>query len=196
MKNQYHLAFIFFIYSCFATAQSLTEYQTNNEHLQKFGMAALTGFALANITTSAIGLSSTNEANKAFHQMNIGWNGVNLILGASGLWQANRVKPFTNDVQALKAGEKMETIFLVNAALDIAYISGGALIKETRNRNTEQWNQQTGWGNAVMYNGAFLLVFDGVMYALHKNNNEKLWRKLQGIQLGYSPNGVQCIVKF
>ncbi|MCU0441523.1 MAG: hypothetical protein MUE96_03920 [Bacteroidia bacterium] len=194
MKFISGLSSLLLIIQCWA--QPLLNFDKQYNQLQKVGMATLSSFAIANITVSAIGLSSENASNKAFHQMNIGWNSVNIILGASGLRQAYRTKPFTNDVQALKAGEKMETIFLVNAALDMAYIAGGAWIKETRYRNSAQWNQLTGWGNAVMYNGVFLLVFDGMMYALHRNNNEKLWQKLQTTQIGFSPNGFQCIVQF
>lgn len=177
-------------------AQTIEEFTRQFKHTQQSGMYVLSGFATTNIAVSAIGVSSENATNKAFHQMNIGWNGVNLVLGATGLIQLNRVKPFNNDVKALHAGERVETIFLVNAVLDIAYITGGAWLKETRYRNTSQWDNLTGWGNAVMYNGVFLLVFDGIMYSLHRYNNEKLWHKLQKVQLGYSPNGFKCIVKF
>lgn len=177
-------------------AQSVEQYSKKYHSFQRNGMYILTGFAGVNMIASSFSLSTSNNVNKSFHQMNIGWNGINILLGVVGLRKAYQAKPFTDKLEALKKGKKMETLFLVNTTLDIAYIVGGALVKETRYRNTEQWNQLTGWGNAIMYNGVFLFAFDGVMYALHKQHNQKLWAHLQAVEVGYSPNGFRCIVKF
>jgi hypothetical protein len=160
------------------------------------GMYALSGFAVSNIAVSTFSLGGSNNANQSFHQMNIGWNGVNLILGASGIWQQCKNKPATNLQEAIKQSIKTEKIFLTNAALDVAYIIGGFYVRETRYRQPEQWNQRTGWGNAIIYNGSFLLLFDGVMYAINRKYTNKLLSATRGIQIGFSNNSIHTVVKF
>jgi len=194
---KYVLPFVIGMFLCVgAKSQINADYLADSYRINKNGMFVLSGFSIANITSSLIGLQNNNATNTAFHQMNIGWNGVNLILGASGLWQAYHPKNYSNATESMRFGLKTEQLFLVNAVLDIGYIAGGALVKETRYRNPSNWNQATGWGNAIMYNGSFLLAFDGVMYVLHHHHNKKIWNAMQQIQLGYLPNGFNLSVKF
>lgn len=69
----------------------------------------------------------------------------------------------------------MEKIFLANAMLDIAYVAGGVALKQYGYNQTELKKQQqfNGFGNAVMIQGAGLLIFDSFMTILNNRNRKR-----------------------
>jgi len=61
---------------------------------------------------------------------------------------------------------KTENLYLINAGLDVLYIGGGFLMRHLANRSVKSYDLLRGYGNAVILQGAFLLVFDAVMYGV------------------------------
>ena len=121
------------------------------EDLFREGMIGLSTWSLSNFATSAgPAMYTTDPEWQAYHQMNIGWNTVNLALATSGLLRKTQPKP-----------KSLARIFWINCALDVAYIAGGFLLRQKGiAQDNPQWR---GWGSSIALQGSFLLVFDGVM---------------------------------
>lgn len=138
------------------------------------GMQVLTGWALANMAVGVTGWAvAEDERWRSFHLMNAGWNVVNLGLGASGWWGAAKTDPSSLDLaSSLQEVVGLENLLLFNAGLDVAYIVGGsALWWAGSERERQDW---TGWGQSVVLQGAFLLGFDLVMWAVEKSFRDEL----------------------
>lgn len=154
---------------------SVPEINEERKRLESNGMLVLGTWALGNMVWGGIGASRTSGATKGFHQMNMYWNTVNLAIAGLGYFNARKHRADMGLWESLQAQQKTEKILLFNAALDAGYMAGGLYMKERGKR--EQKDQLVGFGNAVILQGAFLLVFDGILYALQVKNkaNFKPW---------------------
>lgn len=159
--------------------------QTRLDYNQK-GMLILGSWAVGNMIWGGIGATQSMGENKAFHQMNLYWNSVNLIIAGLGYWQATKESPGTDFWQTMDAQNGIEKILLFNAALDLAYMGGGLYLKERGLRKSNE--RLIGFGKSVILQGAFLLVFDGIMYSFHSAHAKDLPGIVQNLSL--SPNGV------
>ncbi len=159
--------------------------QTRLDYNQK-GMLILGSWAVGNMIWGGIGASQSMGENKAFHQMNLYWNSVNLIIAGLGYWQATKESPVTDFWQTMDAQNGIEKILLFNAALDLAYMGGGLYLKERGLRKSNE--RLIGFGKSVILQGAFLLVFDGIMYSFHSAHAKDLPGIVQNLSL--SPTGV------
>lgn len=139
-----------------------------------------------------IGASQTIGQNKAFHQMNLYWNSVNLMIAGFGYWQATKEMPGTDFWATMEAQQGIEKVLLLNGALDVAYIAGGFYLKERGLRKDN--DRLIGFGKSVILQGAFLLAFDGVMYGFHQTHGKELPNLVQNISLG--PTGVYFRMNF
>ncbi|MCF8346917.1 MAG: hypothetical protein K9G38_06865 [Bacteroidales bacterium] len=147
-------------------SQSMT---TNNA-----GMAVLGGWAVANLTTGAVGWSRTTGQTKYFHQMNFFWNTVNLGIAGYSLYTATQMQPLRMSSQELIDHHiRYENLYLINAGLDIAYMGTGFLLRHLSTRNIQKADMLRGYGNSVILQGGFLFLFDGVMYLLQHNHRVK-----------------------
>ncbi|MEZ4903208.1 MAG: hypothetical protein R2822_16345 [Spirosomataceae bacterium] len=81
----------------------------------------------------------------------------------------------------------------MNTGLDIAYVTSGLwlLDKSTTEIGVRQ-DRFRGFGQAVVAQGSFLLIFDLTNYFIHQSDNPNLHRVLDNVQL--SGNGL--ILKF
>lgn len=186
------LAFVFFLPTeVFAqeTPQLQGFNQTRIDYNQK-GMIILGSWAVGNMVWGGIGASQTSGQTKAFHQMNLYWNSVNLIIAGFGYWQATEETPGTDFWATMEAQQKMEKILLFNAGLDLAYIAGGFYLKERGLRNEK--DQLIGFGKSVILQGAFFLAFDGLMYSFHQTHSKELQEIMQNISLG--PTGFSMVI--
>lgn len=105
--------------------------------------------------------------------MNTIWGAVDFgtaLIGYANI-QKYRKKTLTA-AQTLEAQKKLENIFLVNGALDIAYIGTGAYLKLTGDSRNSPIMK--GYGESILLQGGFLLLFDGLMYHAEKSNGSKL----------------------
>ena len=190
-KNIFTLFGILFFMASI-NAQDLTSINKDRQKLSRQGMTFLTSWAATNIAggTTAYFLAKDREW-KYFHEMNVYWNTVNLGLGISGLLMERKSKTDLNMDQSLKAQKRVERIFLVNSGLDLIYIGSGLAMRQLQNaKNPERIK---GYGNALILQGSFLLLFDGVEYFLHRSNGyryktSKLSFNFDGNSVGLSYN--------
>ena len=154
------------------------------------GMLILGSWAVGNMIWAGIGASQTSGEVKAFHQMNMYWNTVNLAIAGLGYWQATKEVPGGEFWTTLEAQQKIEKILLFNAALDVAYMAGGLYLKERGFRKDNE--RLVGFGKSIILQGAFLLVFDGIMFGVHTNHAQELPDLVQNLSLG--PQGFSLII--
>jgi hypothetical protein len=102
---------------------------------------------------------------KYFGQMNLFWNVVNLSIAGFALYGN-----YTTDASMMNGQEmlakhlKTENILLINSVLDVGYIGAGFLMRHLSAGSAKREDLLKGYGNSVIMQGAFLLVFDLVMY--------------------------------
>ena len=173
------------------TQEDLNTFNKERLNIQKKGMAVLGTWALGNIAVGIIGAQTTDGSVSELHKMNAIWNGINLALAVPGYIGARRGKfelPFR---KTYKEQTGVEKTFLFNAGLDVAYIVGGLYSVEKSKNQTSQSKHDTqlGYGNSIMFQGAFLFLFDVNMYRIHVGHgNKKLAGYLDKIVVGH--NGV------
>jgi hypothetical protein len=166
-------------------AQNISELQDFNEiriSYNEKGMLILGGWAVGNMIWGGIAAGQTSGQTKAFHQMNMYWNSVNLLIAGFGYWQATKENPGTDFWATMDAQQSMEKILLFNAALDVAYIAGGMYLKERGLRIDK--DKFVGFGKSIILQGAFLLTFDAVMYTFHHTHAKELPQIVNQISLG------------
>lgn len=144
----------------------------------KTGMKVLTGWGAVNMVAGGIGYFTANTQEwKAFHGMNAIWGVTNAGIGLMGL-RGTRKEMAMNMSCADMAGryEGNKRLFLINGGLDFLYIGTAVFMKEhSKTRpNPAVWR---GFGNSILIQGAFLLAFDGTMFAVHQSQNKK-WHQL------------------
>lgn len=134
------------------------------------GMYVLGGWALANMAVGAYGWAALEGEKKYFSQMNLFWNVVNLSIAGFALYSN-----YSADLLSLGDGEimtkhlKTERLFLINSGLDVAYMGAGILMRHLGTGSERRGDLLKGYGNAVILQGGFLLVFDIVMYFIFRD---------------------------
>ena len=148
--------------------QELDMFNQERVNMTKHGMYALGGWAVANFAVSGVGWARGEGSNKYFHMGNVLWNTVNLGLAVPGIVRAYR----TNSAgmswgKTLKAQSASEKLFLFNAGLDVGYMMGGLALREFGQNAQKRAKLMDGFGNSLMLQGTFLLLFDTGMYLAH-----------------------------
>lgn len=181
----------FSIQSFAQTQEELNTFNKERLKIQKTGMAVLGIWAIGNVTTGIIGYQSTEGSVAQLHKMNAIWNGINLALAIPGYIGAARGKYDLPFKRTYKEQQGVEKTFIFNAGLDVAYIMGGLYLTERSKTESNQAksDQYLGYGNSIMFQGAFLMLLDATMFAVHTSHgNKKLSPYLDKIVVGY--NGV------
>lgn len=194
---------IYFLFVCFAATYNgfsqqttLSTFEQQRINYNKKGMALLGGWSAANIIVSAFAGKTGNQQTHYFHNMNVMWNSVNLALATVSYISAS--KETTNNLtltNVLNHQNKTEKLFLFNAGLDVAYITGGFYLKEKGNSKVNP-SKLKGYGNAVVVQGGFLLLFDAIMYAVHNKHGKALNTFTDKVQLAGSAAGVAMVYRF
>jgi hypothetical protein len=188
LKNYFTVLFLFNI--SFVCAQNIDLKSFNERRIKdtKTDMLVLGGWALGNMAVSGILLSNTkNGVTKGFHQMNIGWNAVNLTIAGFGYVAALKSDPSTFDLfGSIDEHYKLQRLFIFNAGLDVGYIAAGAFLMERSKSRLKKPEQMKGFGQAVVVNGAFLFAFDLVNYFIQSGHNDKIRLLLTGEGIGMS----------
>ncbi len=155
---------LFFVFALPVAAQGLADLEKINQTRLDYnqqGMLILGTWAVVNLLWGSVASFRTHGQTQAFHQMNAYWNVVNLAIAGYGFWQATQGS-LLNFWEVLLAQQEIEKILLANAALDFGYIALGLyLIERGRRMEKEKW---IGFGKSILLQGAFLLLFDAILY--------------------------------
>jgi hypothetical protein len=156
-----------------AQNQSLMDFNQEKDKIGKRSMYALGGWALGNFVVSGAATSSATGSDLYFHQMNLYWNTINVGLAAVGLIGASKGNYDKTAFLTLKGQTSTEKIYLLNAGLDLAYITGGLYMAEIGKNGNSQKEMFQGYGYSIALQGGFLLVLDTVMYLVHTGHRKK-----------------------
>lgn len=180
------------IFSLPALAQNsvaLEVFNSTRLEYNRQGMWILGSWALLNLLIGIVRGFQTRGQVQAFHQMNGYWNLVNLGIAGYGYWQASQISVGINFWGVLTAQQQIEKVLLFNTALDLVYMAVGFLLIERGLRlEKERW---IGFGKSILLQGAFLLLFDGVLVGFQLDLGGDLleWAKSirpeSGIPLGF-----------
>jgi hypothetical protein len=172
--------------------QNLQQFNSERTDITKNGMLVLSSWGAANIIVGAIGQSSSNSETKYFHQMNLIWGSVNLAIAAPTYFSLNRKSQNFSLAGSVKLQSVIEKTFLLNAGLDLVYITAGAYSIEKGNNDSKR-DLYKGYGKSLLLQGGGLLLFDVTMYLTHVHHGKKLYKILSGIQ--FSGNSVGFLWK-
>ena len=174
------------------TTPSQELYELNEQRLQinKSAMIVLGSWASINILSGLVLRSNTAGSTRYFHEMNVLWNLVNLGLAAGGIYSSIKGDPAAFDAwQTYHEQQKLEQILLVNGALNVSYILAGVYLKERAKNATKKPERLKGYGNSLLLQGGFLLLFDTAQYWIHHSNaTPKLKQLISQISVG--SNGI------
>ena len=178
------------------SAAPLAAFAAERAHLDQRGVTVLGGWAVGNLLVSGIATGQTDGSAHYFHQMNIGWGAVNLVLAGTGYLAARRA---TRQLPPDRAGNvraqfRTENLYLFNAGLDVAYLATGLYLLEKGRNSTapgssDRWR---GYGQSLLLQGGFLLLFDGFQYATHHRHGRSLYPLLSRVSIG--PGAVAVVL--
>ncbi|MFN0082075.1 MAG: DUF6992 family protein [Ferruginibacter sp.] len=183
-------------FQTFSQKADLTRFEKERVRYSKNAMVALAGWSVVNIAGSGIATNTRNKENRYFHQMNVMWGGINLAIAGLGYWGAGREKndnPILADV--VKRQKRIEKTYLINAGLDVVYIGSGLLMNQLSD-NQKNPAKFKGYGNSIMLQGGFLLLYDAIIYATHRKHGKKLKGLVDKVQLGGGPGSVSMVYTF
>lgn len=183
-RKVFFLVAIFCLFTVDALAQqSLGDFNQERLQINKIGMMVLGGWALGNMGTNGILLANPSSNEQAhFYRMNIFWNVVNLGLALPGLRYSMITDP-SSLALAETVGEyhQMSKILLMNAGLDVAYITGGFLMKEMSKTRPQKQDILKGYGRSLILQGGFLLAFDLVIFGILQSKNDELIKLMEHV---------------
>jgi len=187
--------FLIFAFYRVSAQDSLQLLNSNREHIKMSGMSVLGSWSVANFAVGLIGQSNSSGQNKYFYQMDAIWSVFNLGAAIPGYISAvkNINKPRTA-AEALKEQKKIETIFLVNGGLDVAYIGTGIYLNHRG--DIQNSDKLRGYGEGVITQGVFLLLFDATMYSTERHNGNKLRHFLERNPLLFDGKKIGMVVNF
>lgn len=185
-----------FSLSAFSQKVNLANFEKERVRYSKNAMITLAGWSVANIVGSGIATDTRNKEMRYFHQMNVMWGGINLAIAGLGYWGANREK-IDNPVMAdvLKHQNRLEKTYLINLGLDVVYVGSGLLMNKTSDnqKNPEKFK---GYGNSIMVQGGFLLLYDAIMYSIHRKHGKLLKGFGDKVMLNAGPGAVSLTYNF
>ncbi|MDX2010850.1 MAG: hypothetical protein SFW67_11685 [Myxococcaceae bacterium] len=162
----------------------LTAWNRRRLTTNRTAMFVLGGWAVGNIVVGSVGFGlERDERLRWLHLGNATWNLVNLGLALAGLIGDWGKDPAGFDArQSLEASNTQEKILLLNAGLDVAYLAAGAFLWQRGEGTADA--RLVGFGQALLIQGGFLLVFDTVLAILNGRLTQEL---LLGVDV--SPTG-------
>jgi hypothetical protein len=163
--------------------------------LSKRNMYVLGAWAGANIIQGTISASHTQGTVHYFHQMNAYWNIANLAIATMGLLSVRKQLAHIPDYKRnMQQQHELEKLIVFNGGLDLAYLATGLYLKERGNRLNK--DQLVGYGNSLLLQGGFLLVFDIIQYTGHRRNGKLLEESMANWQVGATPDGMGLVYRF
>ncbi len=180
----------------FSQKDVLLKFEKERIGYSKKSMLVLGGWSAANIIVSGFATNTKNREMRYFHQMNVMWGGINLAIAGLGYWGAGREKIDNPTLAAvLKHQSKTEKTYLINTGLDVVYIAAGLLMNQKSN-NQKDPEKFKGYGNSIMLQGGFLLVYDAINYAIHRKHGKQLNAMVEKLELSGNPVSVSLVYNF
>ena len=166
-------------------SDSLTSFHQSRMNVNESAMLVLGTWAAGNILIGTYGNFKASGEAKYFHQFNAMWNVVNLGIAAFGYFNAVNSDPSSmTNLEIIKDFNSLQNFLLLNAGLDAAYIMTGFYLKE-RSKNSSSAERLRGYGNSLLLQGGFLLLFDVSLFFIHQNNaNINLYPHLESLLTG------------
>ena len=170
-----------------ASLQEITQRQTKQQRVSTWTLA---GWSAANLVVSGAALGQTQGSTHYFHEMNLYWNVVNVGIAGLGLLSLRKKTASPTLSSVVKEHYSLQKSLLFNTGLDVAYVTGGVWLLDKSNTETDPVRNARfrGFGQAVIFQGGFLLVFDVANYLILRSDNTRLHRLLDKIAV--SGNGV------
>lgn len=194
--NKYIVLYTLLAISLTGKAQTLLSFNTERQQIDQQLMIGLGTWAVGNFALSGYGwATAANAQDKYFHQMNVMWNTVNIGLAVPGYIRAKNANLGLNEAQTWGAQQKTQHIFLINSALDLGYMASGFVLKQQNSTNPNKEAQLQGYGNSLLLQGGFLLLFDLSAYWIHQHHG-RISQKNGSIQLQPSSNGIGLKMQF
>ena len=185
-----------FSLSCFSQKTDLVKFEKERVRITKNSMAALAGWSVVNIVGSGFATNTRNREMRYFHQMNVMWGGINLAIAGLGYYGAGREK--TNNAvlaNVLKHQNRIEKTYLINLGLDVVYVGAGLLMNKTSD-NQKNPAKFEGYGNSIMVQGGFLLLYDAIVYSIHHKHGKLLKGMNDKVTLNAGPSSVSLTYNF
>lgn len=180
----------------FSQKVDLAKFEKDRVRYTKNSMVALAGWSVVNIVGGAFATNTHNKEVRYFHQMNVMWGSINLALSGLGYFGAGREKinnPVLADV--MKHQNRIEKTYFINLGLDVVYVGAGLLMNKTSDnqKNPEKFK---GYGNSIMVQGGFLLLYDAIVYSIHHKHGKQLKGINDKVSLDAGPGAVSLICNF
>lgn len=177
------------LFSQAPTSAELFDFNKSRNKKTTRGLQVLGGFAIANMGVSGYMYYNSKGVDKSFHEMNIMWNGVNTVIAVASLLPKDK-----NDMNLAKTNSwqsNTEATYIGAAALDLVYSTAGLYLTERAKTDFSNHDKYKGWGNSLIYNGAFLFLFDTGMFIVHKRNGKKVSKMMDKINLSTGGAGIK-----
>lgn len=194
MKKLILLGLLFFTIPVFAQ-QTIKDVNHQRNEINLTGMKILGGWALANMAIGSVAYFKTSGKNRYFHQMNVFWNIANLGLATAGYFGAKAdLNQQLSLARSVHDQHKIEKILLLNTGLDVGYMATGLFLAE-RGKNKSS-DRLKGYGHSLILQGAFLLIFDSGMYAIHHYNGNDLDKILEKVSVNFDGEQIGMSYRF
>src|SRR5207248_6374711 len=129
--------------------------------------------------------------------MNCAWGAVNLAIAIPSL--LSKKPPNNSKFKVLEDQIKKEKTFLINAGLDLVYVTGGLTLKEVAKNQTDTNKKAmfSGFGNSFILQGAAIFILDASMTTLHTKNRKRYLNKiLENTEIALGINKVNLRIYF
>jgi hypothetical protein len=190
------LCSVLFVHALVSISQqtALNQFNIERQKINKNGLKILSAYSAANVVYGSIASSNSTGSNKYFHKMNALWNGVTLgIVGISTIFSKKEKE--LSYAASLKKQSEIQKLFLFNAGLDLAYIAGGAYLKERSKTSANNPSRLKGYGQSVIFQGIVLLLFDGIMYSIHNTHGKILNALVEKMTVQSTENGIGIVIQ-
>ncbi|MDZ7375613.1 MAG: hypothetical protein ONB13_03235 [candidate division KSB1 bacterium] len=181
---------IFFYNICFAQDISFKQFNSRRNQINQYAMIVLGSWAVGNMAVNGALYRSAEKDQKYFYQMNVAWNAVNLAIAGFGMYGALNSKTNLTVFDSIRQQANIEKILLFNAGLDVGYIMTGLYLKERAKNSLKHYDRLKGYGNSLMLQGGFLLLFDITVHFIHAANHELMKKLLDHIRFASTSIGV------
>ena len=194
-KTTFLLPILFLILSldAFGQYQTNQSYMLEKQKIGRSGMIAYTTWSGANLIGGAIGWGTAKGEWRYFGQMTTIWSIINLGISVPGL--LGSFKTYENSVptsELVRSQYSSEQTYLINGGLDFLYIGSGAVLSAISNQHPNNRDLLRGFGNAIMIQGGFLLLFDFMQFLRHRHqrtSSDKLF--IDGLSMSNTGLGLK-----